>query len=468
MELGEMHRLLALAPWWKKPRTWALDDPDLREANAAPFRYAAGVLDDLEPGGLHLLRGPRRVGKTVEVKKAIGRLVGRGEDPRLILHLAADGLSARDLRTMGRAADALTPPGRRTWFLDEITAIEDGWPGEIKWLRDNDARFRNDTVVLTGSSSANLGESVKALAGRRGSAAHPDRVLLPMSFRAFLEATLDEPPSGDAAPPMSVAELADGRALAEAVRQLAPWLETLAAGWRQYLRVGGFPRAVDCYVREAPDRPFRRDLLDVVHGEALRRAQWSKAQTDAFVRRLARGLGAPANHSDIATDMNASATLVRSRIEALRDCFVVWPCHREADERPLLRAQAKAYFVDPVFTRLAGRPEAHVDIGILSEQQLGVALLRSFARTEPGGFLDFDQVLHHRTRSRKEIDFVGPGFGGLAVESKYVSGRRWRRALPTLKASRWHGIVATRDALDLDDPDVKAVPTGLFAWMIGG
>lgn len=45
---------------------------------------------------------------------------------------------------------------------------------------------------------------------------------------------------------------------------------------------------------------------------------------------------------------------------------------------------------------------------------------------------------------------------------------RWRRAIPTLKASGWRGIVATRDALALSDPEIMAVPTGMLAWLIGG
>ena len=126
------------------------------------------------------------------------------------------------------------------------------------------------------------------------------------------------------------------------------------------------------------------------------------------------------------------------------------------------------YLLDPVFARLTRYPLPGLDRGILSEQQLGIALLRALERARPGAFLDFDAVLHHRTQTRKEIDFVGPHFGDAAIEAKYVSGHRWRRAIPTIRASRWRGIVATRDALDLRDPEVVAVPAGLLVWLIGG
>ena len=83
------------------------------------------------------------------------------------------------------------------------------------------------------------------------------------------------------------------------------------------------------------------------------------------------------------------------------------------------------------------------DPSALSEQQLGMALLRSFERGHPGSYMEFGRVLHHWTRTRKEIDFVDPAFGGIAIESKYVDGR-WRRPLATRRADpgclrlAWH------------------------------
>ena len=110
-------------------------------------------------------------------------------------------------------------------------------------------------------------------------------------------------------------------------------------------------------------------------------------------------------------------------------------------------------------------PGAGFDLTRLSQQQLGMALLRASERASPGAHLDHDRVLHHRTRTRKEIDFVGPGFGGLCIGSKCVDGS-WRRDALTLKASPWRGIVATRSELDLAEPGAVAVPAALLAWLI--
>lgn len=492
---AELRNILARTSWWAEPRTWILRDLDLRRAREAPFEYTAGVLDDVVAGGLYLLRGPRRVGKSVELKKKVSQLIDTGVDPRRIIHIAADVLTAADLRRAVDAAADLTPAeGPRFWLIDEITAITDGWPAAIKWLRDNDPRFGRDTVVLTGSSAANLTEAVKALAGRRGNALDSDRILLPMSFRDFVLARsgghrdrLGDPPPSDVGP-LAVADL-DPPALAKAVRTLAPWMPRLVHAWEVYLTVGGFPQAIatremNRRAADAPssmpmprpgmtgspqiDRALTQTLLDVIHGDAFGQSAWSRTQTDAFVQRLTKGIASPTNNHDIATDTGTSANTVRRRIDALRESFVAWPCHREDDLRPALRAQAKTYFTDPVYTRLSPRTQPPAEFGPLSEQQLGVALLRSFARQDPGAYLNFDSVLYHRTPTRKEIDFVGPGFGGLAIESKYVDGDRWRRASRTMRASRLRGVMATRNALDLKDPKLVAVPTALLVWLIGG
>lgn len=66
----------------------------------------------------------------------------------------------------------------RYWMIDEITTCEGAWWSAVKNLRDNTA-FRDDCVVLTGSSNSGLDEAIKALAGRRGDVGSPDRALLP-------------------------------------------------------------------------------------------------------------------------------------------------------------------------------------------------------------------------------------------------------------------------------------------------
>ena len=154
-------------------------------------------------------------------------------------------------------------------------------------------------------------------------------------------------------------------------------------------------------------------------------------------------------------------TTLQQRIADLREAFVVWPCYREEGLRPRLQAQRKIYFTDPVYRLLTTQS---LDTSVLSEQQLGLALLRSLEREDPGSYVEFDRVLHHRTKAKREIDFVGPDFGGVAIESKYVDDGPWRHSEgQTLRRSPWTGIMATRSLLDLRDPETIAVPASMIA-----
>ena len=465
MRQGEIQQsLVAGNRWWRDPKNWVRDDPDLREAAQAPFRYTAGVLAGLAPGSLTTLRGPRRVGKSVEIKRAIEALIAGGASPRCIVHVAVDGWRAADLGRLVNAAGQLTPAGHRYWFIDEITGVKDGWPERVKWLRDNDAAFRADTVVLSGSSAADLTAATKALAGRRGLGGVPDRFLLPMGFRTFAslaEGAAQRGPPKDIGP-LAVAALTP-RQIAHACQALAPWLDWLVSQWDAYLQVGGFPAALSAFLasRDAPE-PLRRALLDIVHGDAFRKADWSRTQTGALLQRIAAGLCSPANYAALADDLDVAQPTVRRRFAELREAFVVWPCHQEQRLRPKLNARCKFYFLDPIYARLGGAPP---DDSKLSQQQIGMALLRAEERARPGALVDFAAVLHHRSNTRREIDFVGPAFGELAIESKFVDGR-WRRDAQTLAASPWRGVVVTRSELDLRDDDVVAVPAALLAWLV--
>ncbi len=162
----------------------------------------------------------------------------------------------------------------------------------------------------------------------------------------------------------------------------------------------------------------------------------------------------------------------RRRLSSQRSSLVALRSSRAANLRQVLPkpgAQTKLHCTDPIYANLTLDSESvappRLDFPRLSQQQLGLALLRAIEREAPGTLVGYDQVPHHRTASRKEIDFVGPQFGGAAFESKYVDGG-WRRKALTLKASRWQGPVATRSESDLSDPEVAAVPAAPLAWLL--
>jgi hypothetical protein len=76
-------------PWWRDPN-WAVIDRDLREADASQLSYYPSALDDIRIGGLYMLYGPRRVGKSVLVKRTVQALLDQGVNPRQIIRVTVD------------------------------------------------------------------------------------------------------------------------------------------------------------------------------------------------------------------------------------------------------------------------------------------------------------------------------------------------------------------------------------------
>lgn len=467
MKTGDIQTQLATAnPWWRGAG-WRVDDPHLRQAERAPFDYRPGSLTGLVDGGLYVLRGPRRSGKSTELKQAIAGLIAAGTDPRAIVHAPVDGWRAVDLRTMMGAVSTtfLADAPVRYWFLDEITSVTGDWPNTIKNLRDNDPRFARDTVVLTGSSSARLHEVRKALAGRRGEVPHADRTLLPMRFTDVVAAAGLQIPYPA---PLRVRDLAEST-LRDRVHDLLPFVADLVALWESYLRHGGFPQAVSGWRRggEVPEG-FVETLWDVVFGDAITGDRFAATQTIAMLGHLSANLASPLNVSHLARELDVTPTTVTARLADLSEHYLAWPCHLEQGLSPRLGAQSKWYFTDPLLARLAALRGSvrEPELSRLSEQQVGLALVRNLDAHRDGDITDWGHVLHHRTRTRAEIDFVGRAFARVAVESKYVDDR-WGRDLQTLRASPWWGVVATRSGVEWRD-DAVVLPAPLLVLLLGG
>lgn len=474
MKPGDIaQRLTTGNAWWRDPTSWSADDVQLRAAASAGYVYTPEILADIPRGALVLLRGPRRVGKSVELKRFVQSTLAAGAAPRTVIHAAVDGWRANDLRSLVEAGKRLTPPDaeHRYWLIDEISGVN-GWDAEIKNLRDNDPQFAGDTVILTGSSARDLTNATSSLAGRRGDVARPDRTLLPMGFRSFADILLNAYSRGlPGTPRIAPADLRSPQA-AKVFNELLPWTNELTAWWEIYLQVGGFPQAVGAHIAGTDLDPIVQAQFDVVQRDVFGSAALSEAQVGALLARLSENLSSPLNVSGVAGDIDVSADTVTRRLDDLAAAYALWPCPVGVNLKPQLRSQAKRYFTDPLLARLAHlRNTTHPspDNTQLTEQQLGVALLRSAEAKAPGAFAAFDQVLYQRTPSRKEIDFIGPRLSPVAIEAKYTDTGRWASEAVTVNASEHEGVLATRGVLDTSaatSQSAWAVPASFLAYSI--
>lgn len=167
-ELAE--NLRDLNPWWLgKP------GPALPNFRRWPFsRLVHSANKGIAPATV--LRGPRRVGKTVLLRQMIESLLAEGIEPSRILYVPFDELpSIRGIREpvlaisrwfesqiAGRTFNELARDGRIAYlFFDEVQNL-DAWAPQIKNLVDN----HTVRLVVTGSSSLRIEAGRDSLAGR--------------------------------------------------------------------------------------------------------------------------------------------------------------------------------------------------------------------------------------------------------------------------------------------------------------
>lgn len=479
MRDDELRRLLRERnPWWRlasagvDPAAWAERDPVLVGAAATGIDYAPDVLGDVAPGGLWVLRGPRRVGKSVLVKRLAARAC---VDPRwgagAVVYLSVDGFRAQDLRrsfTIGRELTRVIGDQPRLWLIDEVTSVP-GWVPVVKELRDNTA-LAFDAVVLTGSSAGDLGEARSGLGAGRTGVAHPFRLLLPMTFRDYLTSTGLELP----VPRRLTPEALQSEAARDAVTRLEPFVDELDLAWQRFCESGGFPRAVgEHHHRGGISREFASDLLAWLAADI--EPDGPVESVPRLLDQLARRSGSPLDVQGTAVALGTSREWLRTRIGRLVSTFGAFWCPQGDDDGGILAGgRPKLYLSDAL---LAGLPALwdpvfpHPDTTRVTESQLGLELARAVDRLHPDRFVEGRAVLHARTGSGNEVDFspvalrvAGDVALTVPLESKWVS-RNWRQEALVVRGRYGSGVLATKDLVDVSG-SVWAVPVPIVALLL--
>lgn len=474
-------------PWWGR-EGWERDDPHLRRLRGRFVRLPAPQVEevDLMRAAVHVLRGPRQVGKSTDLKLLVRRALGSAAPPRHVVYLSLDLLEnqpaaelvrvvSRALELAGRSADV-----PRLILLDEVTATSN-WRTAIKVLWD-DGRIDTDVVLCTGSSAIDLAYgAAERLPGRRG--AGRDMLVLPQSFGSFARALDPELPAGMG---MTVAEILsdDGRT---GLLDARVHLPALRVALERYLLFGGLPAAVAEAASglDAPSEEVKDVLWDSLVREVQRRgASISAAQ--ALIERVARSLGSKVSWSRLARELgvplgratharpsrSTDPRTVQSYVELLAVNYFAlvlyfWKADSGSGD---LAKDKKVYFGDPLLytiarTRTALPNNTHAAV----ENALALALYRRYEPSERSAeAFPCPERLHvWGTSKGGEIDFVcGQRSAIDAVEvADWESVSRQKATAPMRALPGRPAIVATRDELRFG-PTANLVPASLLLWAL--
>lgn len=474
--------ILAQNRWWTE-RGWRARDPHLDRLERQPMRLSTELVTtlDLDAPGIHVLRGPRQVGKSTDLKLLVDRALDAGRDRRSIVYLALDLLEGQGpaelARTVRRARDLAGVSGIRVLLLDEVTAVE-RWQTAVKALWD-DGDLRDVVVVCTGSSAIDLQRgAAERLPGRRE--AGTDHLVLPQSFAAFARALDSAIPRS---PQLTVSELLtpDGAAALHDVRVHAPALDRAL---ERYLSFGGLPAAVAeaATGHSEPTAETRRVLYDSLVRELQRRGA-SVAACQALLERVVRSLGSKTSWSQMAREMDVPLGRGRGRPShhTLRDYLELmaagyfllvvyyWRTSAESNEQS---KDKKVLFADPLLHTIALdlAPGLRANPAALVENVIGVALYRRYEPTDqmPETFA-LPQRLHiWQTARGGEIDFVcGPrrDLDVVAVKYQAKPGRSAASAAARAHPAR-PVVLVTKDTLESRDA-YALVPASSLLWALG-
>lgn len=469
-------------PWWADG-AWRARDAHLRRLDARPVRLPVSLPAtlDLDDAAIHVLRGPRQVGKSTDLKLLVDRALSGGRSPRSVVYLALDlleGQAAAEMARTVRRAKELAGAERSLLLLDEVTSVS-GWQTAVKALWD-EGSIDEDAVICTGSSAIDLRHGMaERLPGRRG--AGTDHLVLPQSFAAFARAT---DPTIPATPALSLSELRSDEGIQVLRNSLVHQL-SLRRAFERYLSFGGLPAAVAEAASGAaePSQATRRVIYDSLVRELGRRGA-SIPAAHALLERMVRSLGSKTNWSTMAREMgvplgrrssaSASHHTVRDYVELMTAgyfAFVVyfWRSGSGANE---LSRDKKLFFGDPLLHTIAldHAPGLRPDVPALVENAVGLALLRRCESPERliESFSQPEHLHIWQTARGGEIDFVcGPRDALSVVEVKYQARPRLNAAAAAARAHPGRPVVlVTKDELAFRDA-YSLVPAAMLLWALG-
>ena len=483
-------QIIRYNPWWSS-NGWEMDDAHLRRLHSRPVRLPAPQVDhiDLARPAVHVLRGPRQVGKSTDLKLLVSRALRAGIPAERIVYLSLDALEDRPVGEVIDSVDralhlAYAGPGGerpRLILLDEVTSVQ-RWRTAIKIMWD-DGRIDEDIVICTGSSAIDLAEgAAERLPGRRG--AGQDMLILPQDFGSFARAVGSNVPPGLG---LSVGEILteDGRAAILSARVHLPALQT---AFERYLLFGGLPAAVAeaAAGKREPSEELERVLWDSLTKEIQRRGA-SIPATQALLERIMRSLGSKMSWSRIADELAVPLGAPRRRNGADRNdprtvqgyvellavnyfALILYFWKRDSGSGSVAKDK-KVYFGDPLqHTIAAARTglarNVHADV----ENAVALALYRRYEPRERSAenFLAPERLHVWGTSNGGELDFVcGPHAAVEAVEvANWAKVNRQKATAPMRALPGRPAIVATRETLEFSRT-ANLVPAPLLLWALG-
>jgi len=449
-------------PWWRD-RQAIQQDKHIRTFEASKIQWHPPLLKtSLQEDALHIIKGPRQVGKTTLLKLFIRNfLTDKKVSGKDILFLSIDAA-----RSVDEVVDVILyyfktvkTSNRRYLFLDEASFLPD-WPRGIKVLIDM-GFDRNATYVVTGSSALDLKRSSEKLPGRRGKGR--DFVLLPLSFSQFFSILY---PQVKIAPVDSISEFLQKKE--EDFFDLRMHKIEIEGALHAYLKTGGFPSWIDAQLKEESDQHLLMTFRAIIEGD-MARLNKNISLLMHIALPILKHIGNPVDWKKLANETGmGSHHTAHDYISILSDSYILYFLQAlDANKNlPKLRKGKKIYPFDPVISKVLRTYHPHLNIedSMIVEAVVGSHLLRK-SRFINTGLSSVSDLFYWHSKAGKEVDFVFLDQKGLqSIEVKYQNHVTLRDSITMIRHFN-RGLLLSKKDFEIGS-NVLMLPVSWFLAMI--
>jgi len=478
--------------WWKHGKDFARYDRLLSKARDNPIFFTRRDFETIKEN-IYIIRGCRQVGKTTYLKEMIGKLINEGFDPKRILYLSLDFfVSRRELRNAVNYFLDINKEAEDLYiFLDEITSIQD-WNLELKYLSDSGI-IKRTKIIATGSSGVALRRKAELLPGRglEGN----EYYIKPLSCREFVLQTVDyikahaeEKEFYDSLDRLKTSlnkttiDLNwDLDRIYERVSRIAPFKKELEYLLRIYLTTGGFPQAVNDYLRKFAEKKVDPTLAEMFIRNMLGDvAKLGKQETFArqILREIINKYGTRYSFRKLAGDIESTHPTTIDYLELLEESFVLTVLHSyDFNKKDIkFKGDKKVYLQDPFIfysleSFLTGKnindviAETLQDEKLLSEIIEGIVCSHLIMNKEipilrePKTFLWF----YYDTRGKEINHVLRTDESYLGIEVKYQSSVSFKDISTVSQIEKY--IILSKEDIGKEE-NILIVPVELFLVLI--
>jgi len=328
------------------------NDPHLAGLKDAKYIFHSSLEEKIPVNvpGIYILTGARQVGKSTLIKLIIKKLLEEGAPPQQIFYIPCDIIDRyRELlAVMQEIFEKIDMKNRFYIFLDEITYVKE-WDRAVKYFADMQY-FKKGGLLITGSDSLILKESMKKFPGRRGESEFGDFHLWPLSFSEYLSLTSSELKNDiKDLKNMIQSPISENILSAEKIFDSAK-LESISRYFEKFLLTGGFLSAINNYEKNKKiGKYIYRTYQQWVVGDFLKRGKNEDYLKDLLNVLSERISGQVTFHSITAKTEIQHHLTVREYLKILEDMDVLFiqQALREDRLKGAPRKAKKIHFTDP-------------------------------------------------------------------------------------------------------------------------